>query len=143
MRRRNITSTTTTRGFGGRCRLRRRWRSLGVCLLLALAPERRLHSDQVIELLWPDRPPDSARNNLHQAIFAARRALKSIGAEGHRCLELRDDVLALCPEDPVKIDAIAFEDGPARPHNKAGLLALMLAVLLLLNLAGMIRWRKR
>lgn len=82
--------------------------------LLALAPEQRLHSDQVVELLWSDRAPDSARNNLHQAIFAARRALKSVGVEGHRCLELRDDVLVLCPEDPVEIDVIAFEAAAAR-----------------------------
>ena len=45
--------------------------------LLALAPERRLHREQVVELLWPDR--DDARaaaNNLHQALYAARRALE-------------------------------------------------------------------
>ncbi len=95
--------------------------------LLALAPEQRLHSDQVVELLWPDRPPDSARNNLHQAIFAARRALKSIGVEGHRCLELRDDVLVLCPEDPVGIDVIAFEAAAAKAREQGDVEAYRVA----------------
>jgi DNA-binding SARP family transcriptional activator len=78
--------------------------------LLALAPEHRLHVDQAIELLWAGRDPDSARNNLHQAIFAARRALDSIGLEGSRYLELREDLILLSPEDPVRIDAVAFEE---------------------------------
>ena len=78
--------------------------------LLALAPERRLHVDQAAELLWAGRDPDSARNNLHQAIFAARRALDSIGLDGSRYLELREELILLSPEDPVRIDAVAFEE---------------------------------
>jgi predicted ATPase/DNA-binding SARP family transcriptional activator len=81
--------------------------------LLALAPERRLHSDQAAELLWPDRDAASSRNNLHQAIFAARRALGSTGGDGHRCLELRDDLLALCPDGEVEVDVVAFEAAAA------------------------------
>ncbi len=77
--------------------------------LLALAPERRLHVDQAAELLWAGRDPDSARNNLHQAIFAARRALDSIGLDGSRYLELREELILLSPEDPIRIDAVAFE----------------------------------
>jgi predicted ATPase len=77
--------------------------------LLALAPERRLHVDQAAELLWAGRDPDSARNNLHQAIFAARRALESIGLDGRRYLKLREELILLSPEDPVRIDAVAFE----------------------------------
>jgi DNA-binding SARP family transcriptional activator len=78
--------------------------------LLALAPERRLHVDQAAELLWAGRDPDSARNNLHQAIFAARRALDSIGLDGNRYLELREELILLCPKDLVRIDAVAFEE---------------------------------
>ena len=96
--------------------------------LLALESEQRMHSDQVVELLWPDRPPDSARNNLHQAIYAARRALGSIGVEGHRCLELRDDVLVLCPEDPVWIDAIAFEAAAAKARTQGEAVAYRAAL---------------
>jgi len=77
--------------------------------LLALAPGQRMHSEEAAELLWPDRDPVSSRNNLHQAIFAARRALGSTGLDGRSCLELRDDVLALCPDGGLSIDAVAFE----------------------------------
>ncbi len=90
--------------------------------LLALAPERRLHAEQAAELLWPGRDPDSARNNLHQAIFAARRALDSIGLEGSRYLELREELILLGPEDPVQIDAIRFEQmaAVARERGEPG-----------------------
>ncbi len=90
--------------------------------LLALAPEHRLHVDQAIELLWAGRDPDSARNNLHQAIFAARRALDSIGLDGSRYLELREELILLSPEDPVRIDAVAFEElaAMAREQGEPG-----------------------
>jgi predicted ATPase len=90
--------------------------------LLALAPQRRLHAEQAAELLWPGRDPDSARNNLHQAIFAARRALDSIGLEGSRYLELREELILLGPEDPVQIDAITFEQlaAVARERGEPG-----------------------
>ena len=81
--------------------------------LLALAPERRLHADWVTELLWAGRNDRSGRNNLHQAIFAARRALDSAGLEGRECLELREDVISLCPDGPVRIDVLAFEEAAA------------------------------
>jgi predicted ATPase/DNA-binding SARP family transcriptional activator len=82
--------------------------------LLALAPERRLHADRATELLWAGREEASARNNLHQAIFAARRALDSAGLKGRNHLELREDVIALCPEDPVRIDVLAFEEAASK-----------------------------
>lgn len=81
--------------------------------LLALAPEQRVHADRAAELLWPDRNQASARNNLHQAIYAARRALDSTGLEGSRCLELNEDVIALCPHDRARIDVVAFEQAAA------------------------------
>ncbi|MGH2880118.1 MAG: ATP-binding protein [Solirubrobacteraceae bacterium] len=90
--------------------------------LLALAPEHRLHVDQAAELLWAGRDPDSARNNLHQAIFAARRALDSIGLDGGRCLELREELILLSPKDPIRIDAVAFEElaAAARKQGEPG-----------------------
>jgi predicted ATPase len=90
--------------------------------LLALAPERRLHVEQAAELLWAGRDPDSARNNLHQVIFAARRALDSIGLDGSRYLGLREELILLSPEDPVRIDAIAFEElaAVARERGEPG-----------------------
>jgi len=86
--------------------------------LLALGPEQRLHADQATELLWADRDSASARNNLHQAIYAARRALDSTGLDGSHCLELQEDVLALCPHDPVRIDVVDFERAAARAREQ-------------------------
>jgi predicted ATPase/DNA-binding SARP family transcriptional activator len=86
--------------------------------LLALAPERRLHAGRASELLWAGRDRASARNNLHQAIFAARRALDSAGLEGRDCLELHEDVIALCPDDPVRIDVLAFEEAAASAREE-------------------------
>src|SRR5215813_13045972 len=41
--------------------------------LLALAPSRRLHREQVMDALWPGLPPQDAANNLHKAAHYARR----------------------------------------------------------------------
>jgi predicted ATPase len=67
--------------------------------LLALAPGHRLHREQAMDALWPDRAPDSAANNLNQAVHAARRAL---GAEA---ITLLDGVLRL----EADFDVEAFE----------------------------------
>jgi len=77
--------------------------------LLALAPDRRMHRDRAGELLWPGRTADSAANNLHQALYVARRALEAAGADALECLALRDDMLVLSEERPVEIDAVQFE----------------------------------
>ena len=90
----------------------RKWRlrkAKSLVKLLCLAPDRKLHAEAVGETLWPELAPDAARNNLHQATHAARRALDLRGAEGQRCLQLSDGLLLLCPEDPIWIDAVAFE----------------------------------
>src|SRR5215218_7464442 len=71
--------------------------------LLALAPDRRVHRDRATELLWPDRAPDAAANNFHQALYVARRTLEAAGApEGS--LLLREDMLVLLPEADAEID---------------------------------------
>jgi predicted ATPase/DNA-binding SARP family transcriptional activator len=82
--------------------------------LLALAPERRLHADQAAAALWPDRDQAATRNNLHQAIYAARRALDCGDGRGLGLLELSDDLITLGPHDPVRIDADVFERAAAR-----------------------------
>src|ERR1700760_3874258 len=43
--------------------------------LLALAPGHQLHREQVMDVLWRDRAPPAAANNLYQAVYVARRAL--------------------------------------------------------------------
>ncbi|HEX6514413.1 MAG TPA: AAA family ATPase [Nocardioidaceae bacterium] len=69
--------------------------------LLALADGRRLHRDQVVEALWPGLGADAALPRLHKAAHYARRALGGAAT----ALLLRNDVVALLPDDAVTVDA--------------------------------------
>src|SRR3984893_9487334 len=67
---------------------------------LALAPQHRLHREQLMEDLWPDLGAEAAAANLRKAVFYARRSLASkdaVGAEG--------EMLSLWPGGPLRIDA--------------------------------------
>ncbi len=85
--------------------------------LLALAPEGRVHRERATELLWPDRAPEAAANNFHQALYVARRALEAAGAEATAVLPLRDDILALFPGGRVAVDVDAFEAAAVRARE--------------------------
>src|SRR5512132_494351 len=85
--------------------------------LLALAPERRVHREWATELLWPERAPEAAANNFHQALYVARRALEAAGAEASAVLPLRDDMLALYPGGRVEVDVDIFEAAVVRARE--------------------------
>src|SRR4051794_12473156 len=76
--------------------------------LLALAPGRRLHREQAMDELWRDRTPEAAANNLHQAVYVARRALDP-GA-----IEIRDAMLQLDPDIDNDIDRLEVAAAAAR-----------------------------
>jgi predicted ATPase len=85
----------------------RAWRlkkSRELVKLLALAPGRRLHREQVMDALWRDRGPASAANNLHQAVHVARRALDA------NAIEVRDELVALVAEVDVDLFERAVAD---------------------------------
>src|SRR4051812_40018987 len=91
------------------------WRlrkSRSVVKLLALAPGRAMHPERVQELLWPQREQASASNNLRQAVYHARRALASGGADGSALLNSSGDLLTLAPE--VELDVDEFDAAAAR-----------------------------
>jgi predicted ATPase len=67
--------------------------------LLALSPDHRLHREQAMDALWPDRTPDSAANNLYQAVHAARRAL------GQDAIGVREQLITL----EADVDVARFE----------------------------------
>jgi predicted ATPase len=71
--------------------------------LLALTPGHRLHREQAMDVLWGDRDPAAAANNLNQAVHVARRAL------GTSVIESRDGLLQLQAE----VDADEFERAAA------------------------------
>ncbi|MGZ8438278.1 MAG: BTAD domain-containing putative transcriptional regulator, partial [Candidatus Limnocylindrales bacterium] len=95
--------------------------------VLCVAPGHRLHREQLVEQLWPDRPSDAALNNLHQAIHVARSALgpKEDAAQG--ILVLRDGVLALCPDGDLWIDMEAFEQAARGARSDSPLASLQQA----------------
>jgi predicted ATPase len=76
--------------------------------LLALADGHRLHREQAMDALWPDRDPDSAANNLNQAVHAARRAL------GSDAITLVDGLLRLEAE----VDVELFERAAAEARQE-------------------------
>jgi predicted ATPase len=76
--------------------------------LLALADGHRLHREQAMDGLWPDRDPHSAANNLNQAVHAARRAL------GPTAITLLDGVLRL----EADLDVEAFEEAAAEARRE-------------------------
>jgi predicted ATPase/DNA-binding SARP family transcriptional activator len=87
----------------------RRRKARTLVKLLALAPDHVLHRDQLIEAMWPDTA--SGLNNLHQALFAARRALSA----DDDYLQLRDERIAL--GEPVVVDVDEFETAAARAER--------------------------
>jgi predicted ATPase len=80
--------------------------------LLALAPGHRLHREQAMDVLWNDREPAAASNNLNQAVYVARRALDADAIEVH------DDVLMLAAE--VDVDRLTLAAADARNRGTVG-----------------------
>ena len=78
--------------------------------LLALAPDHRLHSEQLIEWLWPDLDPVAAANNLRHTLHVARRILDPDPETASRYLRVHDGRLALCPVGTLWVDVEAFEE---------------------------------
>jgi predicted ATPase len=80
--------------------------------LLALAPGHRLHREQAMDLLWGDRAPAAASNNLNQAVYVARRALDP------EAIDVRDDVLVLMAD--VDLERLARAAADARQLRTTG-----------------------
>ena len=90
--------------------------------LLALAPEHRLHRDQVIGLLWPTLEARAAAQNLHHTLYRARRALEpTLERRGEpRFLRLHDDLVALAAASELEIDLARFERAARRAFATPG-----------------------
>src|SRR6267143_7141948 len=71
---------------------------------LALAPQHRLHREQLMEQLWPELGAEAAAANLRKAVHYARRGLggnETIGTDG--------DVMVLWPGGRLSVDAERVE----------------------------------
>ena len=73
--------------------------------VLALAPGRRLHREQIVDLIWPDDTIDEAVPKLHKAAHYARRALDVPSS-----VVLRGETVVLCPDADVRVDVVRFEE---------------------------------
>ena len=73
--------------------------------VLAMAPGRRLHREQLFDLIWPDDPLDEAAPKLHKAAHFARRAIAVPSS-----IVLRGDSVVLAPEADVGVDVVQFEE---------------------------------
>jgi DNA-binding SARP family transcriptional activator/pimeloyl-ACP methyl ester carboxylesterase len=82
--------------------------------LLALAPGRRLHREQVIDALWPDARPDRVGNRLHKAAHFVRQATGYPGS-----VVLAGETVALFPDDEVVVDVVEFERLAAQADDDA------------------------
>ena len=88
-------------------------KATAVIKLLALAPGQVLHRDQVLDLLWPDLPPDAAAHNLRYALHIARSILEGPPAHLPRALHLAGELLILRPSGALTIDVVAFNEAAA------------------------------
>ena len=82
-----------------------RQRAGALVKVLAMAPGRRLHREQIIDLVWPDDTIDEAAPKLHKAAHFARRAI-----DVPNSVVLRGDNVLLCPDTDTIVDVIRFED---------------------------------
>jgi DNA-binding SARP family transcriptional activator len=80
----------------------RRNKAKALVKLLALARGKRLHREQLMDVLWPDLASEAAAANLRKAVYFARQAL----APEH--LALRDEMLRL-EAAHLWVDVDAFE----------------------------------
>jgi DNA-binding SARP family transcriptional activator/tetratricopeptide (TPR) repeat protein len=103
--------------------------------LLALARDRRMHREQVIDALWPGLTWDAAAPRLHKAAHYARRAL-----DDHEAVVLRHELVALFPgrsdvvvdvqefsrcatvalqtgDEELAAEALRWYGGPLLPHD--------------------------
>jgi DNA-binding SARP family transcriptional activator/tetratricopeptide (TPR) repeat protein len=73
--------------------------------VLAMAPGRRMHREQMIDLLWPEETLDEAAPKLHKAAHFARRAL-----DVPNSVVLRGESVVLLPDIDPSVDVLRFDD---------------------------------
>ena len=96
--------------------------------VLALAPRYRLHREQLVEVLWPDRRLAAAANSLNQVLYVARRvlALDQESAAGY--LEITGDVVCLSDHSAPWVDVDAFKAASTTARARRDLAAYRAAI---------------
>jgi len=83
--------------------------------VLAMAPDRRMHREQLIDLVWPEDTVEEAVPKLHKAAHFARRAI-----EVPNSLVLRGESVALFPDAETTVDVVGFEETAAIDIQRPG-----------------------
>ena len=83
----------------------RRRQAAALVKILALTPNRALHRERVMDLLWPELSVDEAAPRLHKAAHYGRRTLGDSAS-----LVLAGDLVALYPRANVRVDTAEFEE---------------------------------
>ena len=91
----------------------RQRRAAAIVKLLALAPEYRLHREQLMEALWPDLALAAQSNNLRQMLHHARRQLEAAGLPKGLTLAREGDLVVLAHPSLIWVDVHAFEQAVA------------------------------
>lgn len=78
-----------------------------LCQYLLLHPDRPVHREVLMELLWPGHSYTSARNNLNVCIYGVRQALQTRGP-GSRFILYRDSCYLLDPDVTWEVDRSKF-----------------------------------
>ncbi|MBW6472324.1 MAG: hypothetical protein K0B14_04295 [Anaerolineaceae bacterium] len=86
--------------------------------LLALAPNHRLHREEVLDLLWPEQAPQQAAHNLSQTLYTLRPNLTALDT----CIRLAfdEDCLFLLPTEGISTDVEEFEKAARSALSRAG-----------------------
>src|SRR5205823_4090987 len=84
--------------------------------MLALTPGHGIHREQLMDQLWPQLEPDSAANNLHKALYMARRALEPglTPKQPSSYVHLQGDLVRLRAPGTLWIDAEMFRNAAMR-----------------------------
>src|SRR5262245_16986844 len=92
----------------------RQRRAAAIVKLLALEPTRSRHREQLLDILWPDRDPESAANNLRVALHHARLGLERAGAPSGIFLVREGDLVVLGPREQIVVDVETFSEEARR-----------------------------
>ncbi len=76
---------------------------------LAFHHPRPQHRELLVELLWPDDPPDAGRRSLSTALWSLRHDLETLGLNGEDVISSDRATISLRPES-VQIDLREFEE---------------------------------
>ncbi|MBD2868156.1 response regulator [Paenibacillus arenilitoris] len=105
---------------GGQSGARLKWRTAKAQELFAYMLHQKgkwIDKDVILDLLWPDYPPDKATTHLHTSVYQIRKLLKEWEIDA--AVEYAQEGYRL-NADHLTTDVELFEQGLAEPHKAGG-----------------------